>query len=40
MNQEDGSILVLDMLGGHAAETSVKLRRTNEITGTRLLLCW
>ena len=39
MNKEDGSILVLDILGGHAAETSIKLRRTNEVTGTRSLLC-
>ena len=34
MNQEDGSILVLDILGGHAGESSVKLRRQNEISGT------
>ena len=34
MNQEDGSILVLDILGGHAGESSVKLRRQNDISGT------
>lgn len=37
MNQEDGSILVLDILGGHAGESSVKLRRQNEISGLSYL---
>lgn len=37
MNQEEGSILVLDILGGHAAEASIRLRRTNEVTGTCFL---
>lgn len=45
MNSEDGSIFLLDMLGGHAGESSVKLRRQNEITGKRMTLshavcCW
>ena len=35
MNSEDGSILLLDMLGGHAGESSVKLLRQNEITGVQ-----
>ena len=33
MNSADGSIFLLDMLGGHAAESIVKLRRQNEISG-------
>ena len=33
MNSEDGSIFLLDILGGHAAESTVKLRRQNEISG-------
>ena len=37
MNKEDGSILVLDILGGHAAESSIRLRRTNEVTGEACL---
>jgi len=38
MNSEDGSIFLLDMLGGHAGESSVKLRRQNGITGKRMTL--
>ena len=38
MNAEDGSILLLDMLGGHAGESSVKLRRQNEATGGTVML--
>ncbi|KAL0053618.1 hypothetical protein WJX82_008407 [Trebouxia sp. C0006] len=37
MNSEDGSIFLLDMLGGHAGESSMKLRRQNEITGLSYL---
>lgn len=33
MNAEDGGIFLLDMLGGHAAESVVKLHRQNEISG-------
>lgn len=33
MNSENGSILLLDMLGGHAGESNVRLRRQNEISG-------
>ena len=33
MNSEDGSILLLDMLGGHAGETTIKLPRQNDISG-------
>jgi mannose/fructose-specific phosphotransferase system component IIA len=36
MNSEDGSIFLLDMLGGHAGESSIKLRRQNEITGMHM----
>ena len=35
MNSEDGSIFLLDILGGHAAESVVKLHRQNEISGRR-----
>ena len=38
LNSEDGSIFLLDMLGGHAGESSMKLRRQNEITGKRMSL--
>ena len=38
MNSEDGSIFLLDMLGGHAAESVVKLHRQNEISGGYCLL--
>lgn len=37
MNSEDGSIFLLDMLGGHAGESSMKLRRQNEITGMHMI---
>lgn len=33
MNTDDGSIFLLDILGGHAAESVVKLRRQNEVSG-------
>ena len=36
MNIEDGGIFVLDIMGGHAAETSIQLQRQNEVTGTPL----
>ena len=38
MNTEDGGILLLDMLGGHAGESNAKLRRQNEVTGRLNLL--
>lgn len=33
MNAESGSIFVLDLLGGHAAESVAKLKRQNRVTG-------
>ena len=38
MNTEDGSIFVLDIMGGHAAESSVRLQRQNEVTGAPMAL--
>ncbi|KAL3137735.1 hypothetical protein ABBQ38_005000 [Trebouxia sp. C0009 RCD-2024] len=37
MSAEDGGIFLLDMLGGHAAESVVKLHRQNEISGLSYL---
>ena len=33
MNAESGSVFVLDLLGGHAAESVAKLKRQNRVTG-------